>query len=71
MRINRNPYTEMLQVDFGPQIRRDEFNLLHDVCGKTVGWIGPFGIAKDILDRPVATFQPTLFPCYRKDDYDR
>ena len=71
MHFSRHPLTETLHVSFGPPIRRDEFDILHDVCGRTVGRVDLPGIAKDLLDRPVATFQPTLFPCYRKDDYDR
>ena len=72
MHFTRHPFTQTLQVNFGPPIRRDEFNILHDVCGKTVGRVDPPGITKDLLDRPVATFHPTLFPCYRsKESYDQ
>jgi len=64
MIITRHPVTEMLQVVFHPQIRRDEF-VLKDPCGNTVGTEGPCGIAKDNLDMPMPSFR---LP-YRYDPY--
>jgi len=68
MHITRNPYTQMLQVQFHPQVRREQYHLLKDPFERTVGRVDPPNIAKDLLDRPLATYRPVLFPCYHNDD---
>ncbi len=61
MRFSRHPFTGMLQVDFGLPLRRDDFNLIHDVNGKTVRRIDDFNLVKDTLDRTVEIWKPKMY----------
>ncbi len=64
MRFSRHPFTGTLQVNFGLPLRRDHFNLIHDVNGTTVGRIDPCGLVKDRLDRTVGHYD-----IFKTEDY--